>query len=196
MTAGGRPDERAMPAPLAIGRLGMRVLLLSLGMLFAATLAGYLWVRGGAETWPPPGMPSLPKGLWLSTALLLASSGTVQWALGGVRRGRLDALRRGLLLTTVLGVAFLVSQTASWFVLAAAEFGPRLNLYAFTFYLLTALHAAHVVGGLVPLSLVTARAFKGRYTQGFHPGVEYVATYWHFLDAVWVVLFVVLFLAG
>jgi len=196
MTLGESRQVRSEAAPLATGRLGMRLLLLSLGMLFAATLAGYFWVRASAEAWPPAGMPALPPGLWLSTALIVVSSVTVQWALAGVRRGAQGALRTGLLLTTLLGLGFLASQTVNWFSLVAANFTPRLNLYAFTFFLLTALHAAHVIGGLIPLAVVTTRAWQGRYGAVTHAGVEYVTTYWHFLGAVWLVLFVVLFLAG
>ena len=187
-------DRRREPAPLASGKLGMRLLLLTLGVLFAATLSGYLAIRGRAEVWPPPGVPALPASLWLSTALIVASSFSVQWALRGIRRGLQRPLRLGLALTALLGVAFLVSQTLNWFALVAASFTARTNLYGFLFYLLTALHAVHVLGGLVPLGAVAARALAGRYTGARHNPVEYVAMYWHFLDGVWVVLFAVLLL--
>lgn len=196
MTLGESRQARSEAAPLATGRLGMRLLLLSLGMLFAASLAGYFWVRASAEAWPPAGMPTLPEGLWASTMLIVLSSVSVQWALAGARRGAQGAMRLGLLLTTLLGLGFLASQTVNWFALVASDFTPQSNLYAFTFFLLTALHAAHVIGGLVPLAIVTTRAWQGRYGPSAHAGVEYVTTYWHFLGAVWLVLFVVLFLAG
>ena len=189
-------DERSRPAPLATGVLAIRVLLASLSMLFAASLMGYLAVRGRAETWPPPGMPAFPRGLWLSTVLMVVSSLTVQWAKRAARRDHQPTLRAGLLLTLALGLAFLTSQTVNWFALMAQAFTPDLNLYAFTFYLLTVLHAVHVVGGLIPLGIVTARAWRGSYSAEFHPGVDYIATYWHFLDVVWLVLFAVLSLAG
>jgi cytochrome c oxidase subunit 3 len=189
-------DPRREPAPLASGKLGMRLLLLTLGVLFAATLSGYLAIRGRAETWPPPGVPTLPAALWVSTALIVASSFSVQWALRGIRRGLQGPLRLGLALTALLGVAFLVSQTVNWFGLVAVSFTARTNLYGFLFYLLTALHAIHVLGGLIPLGGVTACAFNGRYTAERHNPVEYTAMYWHFLDAVWLVLFAVLLLTS
>ncbi|MFH0982206.1 MAG: cytochrome c oxidase subunit 3 [Planctomycetota bacterium] len=68
------------------------------------------------------------------------------------------------------------------------------GMYMFSFYLLTGLHGAHVIGGLVPLTVVTTKAFRGRYTRDYYPGVKYVAMYWHFLDVVWLVMFVVIFL--
>ena len=189
-------DPRAEPVPLAMGRLGMRLLLLALGMLFAATLSGYLAIRGGAQAWPPPGVPKLPAALWISTVLIVVSSVTVQWAVRGIRRGFQASLRNGLLLTLLLGVAFLVSQSINWFSLVAVHFTARTNLYGFLFYLLTGLHAAHVLGGLVPLGVVTAQAWRGAYTAASHSGVEYVAMYWHFLDVVWVILFAVLTLTS
>ncbi len=189
-------DPRSAPAPLAMGRLGMRLLLLALGMLFAATLTGYLAIRGEAQAWPPPGVPRLPAALWISTLLIVLSSIAVQWAVRGIRRGLQAPLRNGLLVTTLLGVAFLVSQSINWFALVAVHFTARTNLYGFLFYLLTGLHAAHVIGGLVPLGLVTVRAWRGAYTSASHTGVEYTATYWHFLDVVWVILFAVLTLTS
>ncbi len=172
----------------------MAMLLATLGMLFGASLVATLLVRGRASAWPPPGMPPLPSRLWLSTVLIVAASAALAGALRAARRDDLRALRRLLLLSLVLGVAFLASQTASWFTLVAEHVTPARNLWAFTFFVLTALHAVHVVGGLIPLSTVTVKAFGGRYSAPEHAGVEYTAMYWHFLDAVWLVLFVVLVL--
>ncbi|MGE5235262.1 MAG: cytochrome c oxidase subunit 3 [Acidobacteriota bacterium] len=176
--------------------LGMRLLVASLSMLFAASIVGYVVIRSRSAIWPPAGSPPLPGGLWLSTVLLLISSGTMCAATMAARRDAQRQLRVGLLLTTLLGVGFLASQTANWSALVARHLTPGLNLFGFTFFLLTGLHAAHVVGGLVPLSVVTVRAWKGRYSAAFHPGVRYCALYWHFLDVVWVILFGVVFLAG
>ena len=193
MTKGdARNGGRDEPAPIETGRLGMRLLVLALSMLFAASLVAYGLIRSRAAVWPPAGMPRLPGTLWISTLLILASSVTMQAAVRAARAGRAGALRTGMLLTTLLGVLFLVSQTLSWFALVAAHLTAKTNLYGFTFYILTGLHAAHVLGGLIPLAAVTARAFRGRYSAAFHPGVEYCAIYWHFLDAVWVVMFAIL----
>ena len=178
------------------GHLGMRLLIASLSMLFAASVMGFAVVRSRAAVWPPPGVPALPPGLWLSTFLILVSSATIWVALDGIRHGRERTLRVGLFLTLVLGLAFLVSQSANWFVLVAAQFTMKTNLYGFLFYLLTGLHAVHVLGGLVPLVTTTLRAYQGRYNSASHAGVEYIALYWHFLDVVWVILFVILLVGG
>jgi cytochrome c oxidase subunit 3 len=195
----GRPfpsDSRSAPAPLGTGRLGIKVLILALSMLFAASIVGYMVIRLRAPAWPPPGVPRLPGTLWISTLIIVISSVTMQTAVRAAREGRRLALRVAMLLTTLLGVAFLISQTLNWFALAAANLTARTNLYGFTFFMLTGLHAAHVFGGVIPLVVVSAGAWRGRYSAAFHPGVEYCALYWHFLAVVWVVLFALLVIVG
>jgi cytochrome c oxidase subunit 3 len=172
----------------------MLVFLLSLSVLFLASIIGYLVVRSRAAEWPPPGSPKLPAGLWVSTVIILVSSGTIQSALRSVRRNRLGALIGFMLMTLLLAVVFLVSQAVNWAWLMGIQATTQAELYLFTFYLLTGLHAAHVIGGVVLLSVVTAKAFRGRYSPRHHPGVRYAAMYWHFLDGVWLVMFVLLFL--
>ncbi len=190
----------AAPIPLAaaaeermsLGRMGLRVLLVSLGVLFAAGIVGHLAIRLRAAQWPPAGWPGLPAGLWLSSALIVLSGVTLQVALSAVRGGRQRRLRRGLAAATVLGLAFLASQVWNWRVMVAAGAVPKQSLFAFTSYVLTALHGLHVVGGLIPLAVVTARAHAGRYSPHHHDGVELVTTYWHFLAVIWFLVFGVL----
>jgi cytochrome c oxidase subunit 3 len=170
--------------------LGLVLFLASLTMLMGACLLGYLIVRFRADTWPPPGVPGLPEGLWISTLLLLLGSITIHLALAGVRRGDIPLLRRGLMVTSVLGAAFVASQTYNAWELLAAVAGRPKELFSFTFIMLAGLHAIHVVGGLIPLGIVTVRAFRGRYSAGNFGGVRLVAVYWHFLDVVWIVMFV------
>jgi len=186
--------ESRVTAPRGAGVLGMALFLLTLTVLFAASIAGYLVVRSRAEAWPPADMPELPAGLWVSTLVILASSGTMHGALLSVRRNAYGALIGCMLITTLLGVAFLVSQAANWLWLIGIHATARTGLYMFMFYALTGLHGLHVIGGLALLGTVTARAFLGRYTAEHHPGVTYATMYWHFLDVVWLVMFVLLFL--
>lgn len=176
------------------GVMGMTLFLASLSVLFAASIAGYLVVRLRAEAWPPPGMPRLPGGLVASTLVLVGCSVAVHRALAAVRGDEVRRMTRWLGATFVLGASFLVLQGINWWGLVSVRVTAGANLYAFTFFMLTGLHAAHVVGGLIQLAVVIARAMGGRYGSGWHPGVTYAAMYWHFLDGVWLVLFAVLYL--
>ena len=189
------PHQRAIGAggPTLRGgisprRFGMRLLLLSLGILFAAALAGYLIIRSRAEVWPPPGSPELPGGLWVSTAILVVLSAVLVMAVGRARAGRASETSRLLAAATALGAAFLVAQAANWLRLAGS--GER-TMLVFGFWLLTVLHALHVLGGLLPLAITTARAARGRYLNDPEP-VELVSSYWHFLGITWLAIFAAL----
>ncbi len=177
---------------MSLGRMGLRLLLVSLGVLFAASMVGHLAIRLRAAQWPPPGWPGLPAWLWLSSALIAISGISLQLALVSARRGAQRRLRWNLAATLALGFAFLASQAWSWHVMVRAGAVPKQSLFAFTFYTLTALHGLHVIGGLIPLGIITVRALHGRYSPHHHDGVDLVTTYWHFLAVVWFVLFGVL----
>lgn len=191
----GGPD-RGQINPPGTGTFGFLVLLISLAMLFGSSMLGYAYVRWHAPEWPPPGMPDLPKSLWLSTVIILACSVSIHGAVRAVRRDDQRGTRRSLVLTFVLGCLFLVMQTLNYASLAAMNLTARTNLYGFTFYMMTFLHAVHVIGGLIPLGIVTRRAYDGRYSSFFHTGIRYQAMYWHFLDVIWLVIFVVLMLGS
>jgi cytochrome c oxidase subunit 3 len=167
----------------------MGLVLASLTMGLGAVLVFYLVMRGQAETWPPPGTPELPVALWLSTAILLASSGTMHLAVRSVRRGRRAASGRLLSATLLLAIAFIVSQVVNWGFAVAAEMPPGLNMFSVSFYLLTGLHGLHVLGGLVPLTIVTVKALRGLYSPQHHDGVRFFAWYWHFVDVAWLIMF-------
>ncbi len=207
--AGGKPLHIA-----GAGTMAIYLLVASLTVLFAASIAGYLIIRFRFDVHVH--IP-LPPTLWLSTALIIISSVTIQVALSAIRRNNEKACRIGLLITLALGVAFLVVQVFNWLALAhgfhqaSAQLAVqqrnlhgasaphhsivdlRHMLYA-AFYAFTFLHAAHVVGGLIPLAFVAYHAYYGQYSANYHPGVRYVTIYWHFLTVVWIVLFAMMFL--
>lgn len=178
-----------------LGVFGMNVFLVSLSVMFTASIVIYLIIRARADIWPPPGV-EIPSGLWLSTVVLLLSSGAMQYAVYSARTQKAAKLRAGMLITTVLGGLFLLSQGVVWFLLAMSGVTMGTNLYAFSFYVLTILHGLHVLGGLVYLGLVTMWIFQGAYKETAYPAVKYCSIYWHFLDVVWLVMFTVLFLIG
>ena len=202
------PDADSSEKKLHIagaGTTGMAILIVSLSVLFIASIVAYIIIRtqmelrfraaGLPESWPPPGLPPIPRTLWLSTAVILLSSITIQRALNAVRHDHRKALLRNLLITFSLGLLFLALQTMNWceFYFAIKPGTQFAGPYLGMFYTLTGLHAAHVIGGLIPLAIVTTRAFNEKYSRNFHPGIRYSTVYWHFLDAIWLALFFIIY---
>jgi len=189
------------------GTLGMTVFLASLAVLFLATMIGFVIMlvifRNQREAFDPdtggvrqieamPALPDLPAVLWISTVLMLLSSATIQWARASVQRGGQRGLRAGMTLTLALGLAFLALQTMAWLDWNAAVQQIDHDAYRFgvmSFYVLSMVHAIHVVGGILPMFVTTGRAFAGRYSATDNAGVRHLALYWHFLDVIWVVMF-------
>lgn len=178
--------------PAAFRRMGMWLLLASLGMLFGASLVGFLVLRMRAEQWPPLGTPSMPGGLWVSTGLLIVLSSALVMAVRAARAGRMSVLNRMLEVSALLAVAFLVAQISNWMRMASHSVLPGQSLFVWFFYLLTILHAAHVLIGLIPLFVVAVRASAGRYTPENHETIHLVGMYWHFLLVTWVAIMAVL----
>lgn len=179
-----------------VGKIGMFLFLAALSMLFGATIVAYLITRANnSATWPPEGSPPLPGVMWASTAIILVSSLTMWLTTRSQAAGEIGAFRRWFAVTLLLGAAFMGLQIVGWYQLAAAGAGMGSSLYAFTFYLLTGLHAAHVLGGVLPMAFMTRWAFAGAYDAPGNGGrVRMLGVYWHYLDVVWVIMFVLLFL--
>ena len=171
----------------------MLLFLISLWMVFAAAILAYVVIRmqnGGP--WPPPEMPGLSPLLVVSTVVIIFSSITMAFAGAAARRGAATALKSWILPTVVLGVAFLVLQAIVWWKMGSEQLDISEHLYAWSFYVLTGLHGLHVIGGVIPLLLVTRRAFKFGYTKLNHRGVSYIEMYWHFLGVAWLALYATL----
>ena len=177
-------------------QLGVIVLFVSLSVLFTGSIIAYLVTRLNSPVWRTAQMPGLPFGLLGSTLLLFGVSGSMHRAISSVRANRFDAFTRALWLTLFFAVAFLCGQALNWLEISRAQLAPGAKtLYAFTFYMLTGLHAAHVVGGFVPLGIVIHRARRREYSSSRHEGVKFCTQYWHFLGVVWLVLLATLYLA-
>ena len=172
----------------------MKVFLLSLVAPFVAVILAYLLLRSRAPKWPPDGAPPLPASLWLSTGIILLASGVVHWSLVAVRNDRPTQARIAMILAVLAGFGFLATQCVAWADLVEMHLlkDPELHMFSSTFYILTGLHGLHVLGGLVLVVIVAVRTFLGCYWSLHHPGVLYNTMYWHFIDGVWIVLFVVL----
>jgi len=179
-----RPDTSKLA-----GMLGMSIFIIAVSMLFAASVVAYLVVRLRHPEWQNP---PLPYWLFVSTFLIIGSSMTMQLSLHSIRTVRESVARTGLTATLVLALLYLCSQTMAWLTLVRSGVFAQSNLYAFSFYMLTVLHAVHVLGGVVPMSTVTIAAYRGRYTEETHLPIKYMAMYWHCLTVIWIILFGVL----
>ncbi len=184
-----RPQgNREEPAP-GVRMMGLTLFLASLTVLFVAGLVAYVVVRNGQPSWPPVGAPPLPSGLWITTLLLAGCSVTIELSVRRVRGGDPAGMRRFLLGTLVLALAFVASQLLNWRSYFVRDVTFESHLYGFTFYMLTVLHAVHVLGGMVALLVTLVRARRGAYSWAGFAGLRYTAIYWHYLGVVWVVLF-------
>jgi len=167
--------------------LGVKLGILSEVMLFGALFAAYFVIRSESGGWPPHGQERPELVLpGLNTLLLLSSSVTMQWAVRGIRSANVPAMRLGLRLTLLLGSLFIVIQGYEF---ATNGFGLSAGIFGSTFYTLTGFHGAHVLAGLGLIGIVTNRARRGLVSREHHTAVEAASYYWHFVDAVWVVLF-------
>lgn len=156
---------------------------------------------GFAGTWPtsgPAGAPFTPMHAWgipaINTIILLSSGATVTWAHWGLRGGRRMQSILGLFLTVALGAVFLVLQ-AYEFHSAYTKLGLTLGsgVYGATFFMLTGLHGIHVTLGVVMLTVIWLRLIKGHFGPDHHFAFEAVSWYWHFVDVVWLLLFVLVY---
>jgi len=173
----------------AAGRLGLWLLFLVLAMLFGAVILLLLILRFDGKAWPEH-LPPLPWQVWLSTGLLLFESFVLMAAVKAKSTGGVKTLLRWAM---VIAVAFMASQAWAWVVWHDAVVGIEARRLALTsLYVVTGVHMAHVLGGLVPLGMLSRHAVGESWNKRRRAQLRLTATYWHFLDAVWVVLVVTL----
>jgi cytochrome c oxidase subunit 3 len=177
--------EDPSKSPPGMYRLGLLIACGSILAFFAALVVAFYWRASTPPFWAPI---NLPYTLWLSTAIILVSSGTFEAARRAYRRGSHLVAARLLVVTACLGAAFLASQLAAWRDLVHRGYYLAQNPYSSFFYMFTGLHAAHLIGGLIALFIVVL----GRTRR---ETVDTVAYYWHFLGALWIALFVILLIS-
>lgn len=180
---------------VSLRQLGLMVLMVSMSVLFTASIVAYVWTRLVNPIWKTPDMPDLPLGLFGSTVMLVGLSAAMHRAVSDAKQNKNESLARDLWLGLAFGVAFLLGQCLNWRTMAPGLYANVPHpLYPFTFYMLTGLHAAHVLGGFIPLGIVIARAHQGRYSSSEHEGVRLCRQYWDYLGVVWVVLMATLWI--
>jgi cytochrome c oxidase subunit 3 len=165
-------------------------------MFFAGLVSAFLVLRMAAPLWPPPLQPRLPVLVTgLNTLVLLGSSAALLGAMRAHRRRDRAGLRRGLGVTAGLGALFLAIQGYEWAQLLDYGLTVSSGIYGATFYTLIGTHAAHVLGALVWLACTLALVRRGRFADGRTGPLRACAIYWHFVVALWPVLYVAVYLA-
>ena len=192
-------DERAEAAiqhggsgmPTAL--VGMLLFIASEVMFFGGLFATYFNARASQSGhWGPPGAGHLDLPLAaVLTAILVASSFTMQFGVWAIRRGDQGKLRLWTAITLGLGILFLAGQLYDY---SQLGFGVADGVFGTVFYTLTGFHGAHVFGGVVGLTIVLARATRGQFSGRNHVAVEAVSMYWHFVDVVWIFVFSTIYL--
>jgi cytochrome c oxidase subunit 3 len=189
---GGSEDERFSGSSY---RIGMWVALAAVAMMFTALTSAYIVRAGTSNDWQPI---SMPRMLWFSTGLIFLSSITFEIARRSLKRGSTGLYKRWLLLTVVLGLGFLATQFLAWRELVAQGIYLSSNPHSSFFYLLTGAHGVHLLGGILALDYLLLRSLrKPNENHGIarrQAAADAVALYWHFMDGLWVYLFLLLFL--
>lgn len=167
------------------------IAIVSMIMMFAG-LTSAAYVRKEKGDWLKFDMPVL---FYVSTALIIISSITMNWAVSSAKKDRQENIKTALLLTLLLGMGFVLSQWMAWGNLVDQKVyfaGKSSNAAGSFLYVLTALHLLHLAGGIISLAVTLWQASMEKYNSGNLLGLQLCATYWHFLDILWVYLFLFL----
>lgn len=191
-------DQKVYTRPVQGGlRIGMALFITSEVMFFVAFFWAFFYsslapIGGG---WPPKGIhpPNPFEYPYFNTLILLLSGTTITWAHQALLEGHTKDVLKGLGLTIFLGLIFTSIQAYEY---AHASFGFKEGIYPSIFYMATGFHGAHVVIGTLFLSVCWVRARLGQFTPDRHVGFEAAAWYWHFVDVVWLFLFVSIYWWG
>ncbi|MGO8733453.1 MAG: heme-copper oxidase subunit III [Terriglobia bacterium] len=170
-------------------RLGMCFALTGIVMLFAAFTSALVVRKGMSFDWISIGVPRV---LWLNTFVLLASSATLELSRRSLSAGSAREFIRWLSATVVLGLGFLGGQVIAWRELAGRGIYLATNPGSSFFYVLTAAHGIHLLGGVVALAYVVFRARRIAFGLARRTPLDVTAIYWHFMDALWIYLFFIL----
>ncbi|MDF2435919.1 MAG: cytochrome c oxidase subunit [Bacteroidota bacterium] len=163
----------------------------SMVMLFAAFTSAY-WVRHEKGDWMHFEVPQI---FYISTAVILLSSVTMNWAVSAAKKNEFKNIKLASLITLLLGIGFVVCQVMGWNILYSQKIvfaGKYSNASGSFFYVLTLMHLLHLFGGMIALLVVWIKSIQGKYNSENLLGVKLCAIFWHFLDLLWIYLFLFL----
>ena len=196
-TPSGIPIDGTMETAWTLpykGTVGMGCLIVAEAAIFIIFVVAYIFYIGKSLSGPTPAQVlELPI---FGTICLLSSSISVHFAVSALRKQNLRGCTINLAITVLLGSIFLITTAQEWYHLITEGLTIRTNLFGTTYYSLVGLHATHVVVGLIMLSLVLGFSLMGRVTEEHSEKLEVLSLYWHFVDAVWVVVFLVVYVLG
>jgi cytochrome c oxidase subunit III len=191
----------AIPAPStpwelpSRGRMGMFSLVAAESTIFSIFVVAYIFYIGKSLAGPTP--RQILEVPIFATVCLLSSSLTIHLAVSALRKAQMATFTLFWGLTTALGAIFLIGTGLEWYrMIYKLGFTIRTNLFGTTYYSLVGLHASHVTVGLIGLLLVLILALAGKVRQEHAEKCEVFSIYWHFVDAVWVVVFTVVYFVG
>jgi len=183
-------EEASKPLAMHPKKFALWIFIASVLMIFAALTSAYI-VRQADGNWM---MFDLPESFWITSAIILASSGTMHWAYLAAKKDNLAGTKLAISITTVLGLAFLIGQYVAWGDLVKRNVYLVGNPSGSFVYVLSGLHGLHIAGGVIFLLVVLVATFRFRVHAKSLDQIEMCATYWHFLDGLWLYLFVFLLL--
>ena len=169
-------------------QIGLAVFLAVVGSLFALLISAYV-LRAEMGDWQSVALPAI---VWPNTLCLLVASLALEWARAGITEGNLARARTSVIVASIAALAFLAGQLFAWRLLAVGGYFVNSNPSVSFFYLMTAAHGLHVIGGMFALARTFERIWSGDKTQRIRLSVELAATYWLFMLFVWVILLLVL----
>jgi cytochrome c oxidase subunit 3 len=208
MTAQGmaHPQHRE---GLSNGMLGFILFIASEVMFFGGLFAAYFIARADSAQWPPNDILEQLKAAgtagpnvelkvefvlpFIATCILVTSSFTIQWGVLQIQKGNRTGLIWGLTVSLILGLIFLTMQLYDY---SQLPFRADDTIYGTTFFTLTGFHGAHVAGGVLFMGVMLTRALGGQFSAAHHEAVEACSMYWHFVDIVWIALFITLYIVS
>ncbi|MBS1855229.1 MAG: cytochrome c oxidase subunit 3 [Acidobacteria bacterium] len=173
--------------------IGIYVLLAASGMMFAAFASAMVVRRGLGDDWVSLHKPPV---LWVNTVILLLSSIALESARRALRNRNRDRFTSRWTAGTVLGLLFLGGQAFAWLQLRSAHVYAATNPSAAFFYIITASHAIHLIGGMVALTYVDVQAFRLRLGPAKRTAIDVSTVFWHFLDVLWLFLMLIFYVWG
>jgi cytochrome c oxidase subunit 3 len=183
-------DMVEQPISMHPKKFALWLFMVTVVMIFAGLTSAYI-VRQSEGNWLDYDLPSI---FWLTTAIAVASSLTLHWAYYSAKKDNFVNLRVGMILTVLLGVAFLVGQWYSWVAMVDRQVFFVGNPSGSFLYVFTGLHAAHLISGVIFLIIVLISTFRLKVHSRAMVAMEMATTYWHFLGGLWIYLFMFLLL--